>query len=98
MHHIYTPLDEYKTNINLKVIYDEYFTNLKLTQSLYKGYTCADAKSKRSPEAALHPTLRAYPKEKSSGLIWTTLQGNFETIDKVASVDPESTTTISILS
>lgn len=36
MHHIYTPLDEYKTNINLKVIYDEYFTNLKLTQSLYK--------------------------------------------------------------
>ena len=36
MHHIYTPLDEYKNNINLKVIYDEYFTNLKLTQSLYK--------------------------------------------------------------
>lgn len=36
MHHIYTPLDEYKNNINLKIIYDEYFTNLKLTQSLYK--------------------------------------------------------------
>lgn len=36
MHHIYTPMSEYTTNPNLKLIYDEYFTNLKLTTTLYK--------------------------------------------------------------
>ena len=36
MHHIYTPMDEYSTNPNLKLIYDDYFTNLKLTKKLYK--------------------------------------------------------------
>ena len=35
MHHIYTPLSEYSTNPNLKLIYDDYFTNLKLTKALY---------------------------------------------------------------
>jgi len=36
MHHVYTPLKDYNENPNLKLIYDEYFTNLKLTKSLYK--------------------------------------------------------------
>lgn len=34
MHHIYTPLDEYKKG-NLKKIYDDYFSELKITKNLY---------------------------------------------------------------
>lgn len=34
MHHIYTPLNDYKKN-GLKKIYDEYFSELKITKKLY---------------------------------------------------------------
>lgn len=37
MHHIYTPLDEYSKNQNLKIIYDEYYNNLKITGEKYCG-------------------------------------------------------------
>jgi len=35
MHHCYTPLEVYKTDENLKYIYDEYFKNLKETKNKY---------------------------------------------------------------
>lgn len=37
MHHIYTPLDMYKSNIGLKRIYDEYFTQILQTEEEYYG-------------------------------------------------------------
>lgn len=37
MHHIYTPLEEYSKNQNLKIIYDEYYNNLKITKEKYYG-------------------------------------------------------------
>lgn len=37
MHHNYTPLNEYRKNINLKLIYDNYFNKLKETNLKYYG-------------------------------------------------------------
>ena len=61
----------------------------------YSGYTCALARTARSHEAAAKPTFSARPKEKSSGAIWTIVTGNAAAIASVASVEPESTITIS---
>jgi hypothetical protein len=36
MHHVYTPLSMYKTNEQLKIIYDEYFSKLKQSKIKYK--------------------------------------------------------------
>lgn len=35
MHHIYTPLQTYVTDVNLKAIYDRYFEELKTTNRIY---------------------------------------------------------------
>jgi hypothetical protein len=37
MHHVYTPLIEYKNNLNLKIIYDEYHKELKHIEKKYYG-------------------------------------------------------------